>query len=271
MNYVQVAVKEASAAQKDILIALLANAGYESFEEVEHALLAFIQEAIFDKAEVESIINNMNLVYTTSIIPQQNWNAQWESSFEPVIVNNFAAIRAGFHQPVQNVQHEIIITPKMSFGTGHHATTFLMMEQMSAIDFKNKTVLDFGTGTGVLAILAEKMGAAHVFGIDNDDWSIENAKENCQQNNCAKTKIAKASEVANDIAYDIILANINLNIISSNMAAIKAAVKLGGTILLSGFLIADEQNIKQCLSVNKLIYKASAEKNGWLCINAFNS
>ncbi len=271
MNYVQVAVSSATALQKDILIALLADEGFESFEETDDTLLAFIPELSFNKADADALIKNMELSYAVSIIPQQNWNAQWESSFEPVIINSFAAIRASFHPPVQNVAHEIIITPKMSFGTGHHATTFLMMEQMSHINFKDKNVLDFGTGTGILAILAEKMGAAKVFAIDNDDWSIENAIENCQQNNCTKINITKATAVITGTGYDIILANINLNIISANMQAIKAAAKPGGTIILSGFLVADKQNIIQSLAVNNLIFKAAAEKNGWLCINAVNS
>ncbi len=271
MNYVKVTINLVTEKQKDILIAYLADVGFESFEETDTNLFAFIPESSFTVANVDSIVKQMELHYSTSIIPQQNWNAQWESSFEPVVVNAFAAIRASFHLPVKDVQHEIIITPKMSFGTGHHATTFLMMEQMSHIDFNNKSVLDFGTGTGVLAILAEKMGAAKVLAIDNDDWSIENAIENCKQNNCVKIDINKAEAVAVDYSYDIILANINLNIISANMQAIKAATKPGGIILLSGFLNTDMQSIKQSLSANKLIYNSSTEKNNWLCINAINT
>ena len=123
-----------------------------------------------------------NTIYKYSIIEDKNWNEEWESQLQPVTINNFAGIRASFHEPLKNVEHEIIITPKMSFGTGHHATTFLMVEQMEKINFKNKTVLDFGTGTGILAILAEKLGAASVLAIDYDEWSINNALENIEAN-----------------------------------------------------------------------------------------
>jgi ribosomal protein L11 methyltransferase len=270
MTYTAIRFNVENENQTAILVALLANAGFDGFEENETNLTAFINTDAFVETEAAAIAALVKLPYTTSFIEQQNWNAQWESSFEPVIINNFAAIRANFHQPVQNVLHEIIITPKMSFGTGHHATTFLMMEQMSLINFKSKTVLDFGTGTGVLAILAEKMGATNVFAIDNDDWSIENAVENCQQNKCTNISISKAESISGAITNDVILANINLNIISANMHAIKAAANSGATILLSGFLIADQQNIKDLLSVNNLIFMASSEKNGWLCITAVN-
>ena len=133
----------------------------------------------FHKVNLNAILPK-NAIYKYSIIEDRNWNEEWESQLDPVVINNFVGIRASFNKPIKNVEHEIIITPKMSFGTGHHATTFLMIGLMKKINFKNKKVLDFGTGTGMLAILAEKLGATSVLAIDYDEWSINNALENIE-------------------------------------------------------------------------------------------
>ncbi len=263
--FIQVQFQNITAAQNEILVALLSNIGFEGFEESDDLLKAFIKETDFIKEEVDTISNNLNLSYTSSVIEQQNWNAQWESSFEPVIINDFAAIRAGFHEPVKNVQYEIIITPKMSFGTGHHATTYLVMEQMSKLDFKNKTVLDFGTGTGILAILAEKMGAKEILAIDNDEWSIDNAKENLVLNHSKNITIQQAETIASGNKYDVILANINLNVILASMNAIKKACNAGGLVLLSGFLNTDEVLIKASLSSNGLTLNNITRQKDWIC------
>ena len=268
MNYIQVEVNNTDNEKNKLLVALLSNAGFESFEELDTTLKAFIKEDEFDQVDLDEIITPLNLNYTSSVIPQQNWNAQWESSFEPIIVGDFVSIRAAFHQPVTNVQHEIIITPKMSFGTGHHATTYMMIEQMEGLDFTNKTVVDFGTGTGVLAILAEKMGAIAVDAIDYDEWSIENSKENAAANNCTKINLVKAETIAAGILYDIVLANINLNVISDNMAAIKAVSKKGTLILLSGFIKADETRIINALAKNGILQLKTLQKGEWISLLA---
>lgn len=268
MKYVQVRVNDTTSDQNEILIALLSDIGFEGFEEETNALKAFIKETEFNQQAFEELTKNQNFTYTSTIVEQQNWNAQWESSFEPVIINDFAAVRAGFHSPVTGVQHEIIITPKMSFGTGHHATTYLMMEQMSQLDFDSKTVLDFGTGTGVLAILAEKMGAAAVLAIDNDEWSIDNAKENIANNKSAKISIALADAITAGIKYDIILANINLNVILQSMPLIAQACKPGAAILLSGFLITDKPAIERSLLENGLRFISVTQKIDWISILA---
>lgn len=222
MNYVQVQFAGEAAPQNEIIIAVLADLGFEGFEETDNSISAFIEQSKFDKASLDAFTTGAHLSYTESIIEQQNWNATWESSFEPVIIDKFAAVRAGFHPPVTNVQYEVIITPKMSFGTGHHATSYLMMQQMSRLDFTQKTVLDFGTGTGVLAILAQKMGAAKVLAIDNDDWSIDNALENIANNHVQNIVVEKADTINTNEHYDIVLANINLNVIVQNILAIKS-------------------------------------------------
>ena len=268
MNYLQVEFGAVKKNQAEILIALLADAGFESFEETENSLLAFIKEDDFEEGCLNEILKIVPVNYAITIVPQQNWNAQWESSFEPILVNNFVAIRAGFHQPVKNVQHEIIITPKMSFGTGHHATTYMMIEQMQGISFTDKAVIDFGTGTGVLAILAEKMGAASVDAIDNDEWSIENAAENVSANNCTNIKLQKAEKLYTDRVYDVILANINLQVIMDNLEAINTIAKKGSVILISGFIKEDENNMLQKLDAIPLYAIKTLQRGNWICIMA---
>jgi ribosomal protein L11 methyltransferase len=268
MNYLQIEFEIENAVENEILIALLSNAGFESFEEAEDSLKAFIKEVGFVEDSLEDILKIVPVNYAITVVPQQNWNAQWESSFEPIIVNDFVAIRASFHQPIESVEHEIIITPKMSFGTGHHATTYMMIEQMEALDFEGKTVVDFGTGTAVLAILAEKMGALFIDAIDYDEWSIENSVENAAANNCTKINLVKAETITGSILYDIILANINLNVILENLPAIKAVSKNGTLILLSGFIKADELIMIHALSENVILPLKVIQKGEWICILA---
>ncbi len=268
MNYLQIEFETLHEGESEILVALLADAGFDSFEESENSLLAFIKEDGFLEDSLEEILKIVPVNYAITVVPQQNWNAQWESSFEPIIVNDFVAIRAAFHQPLKNVQYEIIITPKMSFGTGHHATTYMMIEQMEALDFTNKTVVDFGTGTAVLAILAEKMGAVKIDAIDYDDLSIENSIENTAANNCNSIQLIKAETISTGTIYDIILANINLNVILDNLAAIKAVSKKGTLILLSGFIKVDEFKMVNALAENGIHVLKIIQKAEWICISA---
>lgn len=268
MSYLQLELSIENDVEKEILIALLSNAGFESFEEGDNLLKAFIKENEFSENAFKEILEIVPVRFTTTVVPQQNWNAQWESSFEPIRVNDFVAIRAAFHKPIKDVQHEIIITPKMSFGTGHHATTYMMIEQMQTFDFTNKTVVDFGTGTAVLAILAEKMGSSKIDAIDYDEWSIENSIENATANNCSKINLVKADTLPAGMIYDVILANINFNIITQNLAAIKTLSKKGTLILLSGFIKADEQGILDALSKYGITAVKCTQKGEWVCISA---
>ena len=183
-DYIQIKIEVESSGQSDILIAELSELKFYAFEENEKFLLAFIEEKDFNEASLNILLSFKNISYKKLLIKKTNWNAKWESEFEAVVVNDFVAVRASFHKPIASVKHEIIITPKMSFGTAHHPTTWLMLKQMEQIDFKNKRVLDFGTGTGILAILAKKLGAKNVTAIDNDEWSIINSKENFISNSC---------------------------------------------------------------------------------------
>jgi ribosomal protein L11 methyltransferase len=268
MNYLQVEFKAITPSQSEILVALLSEAGFESFEETENSLFAYIREEGFSENSLQPVLRVVPVNYTLSVIPQQNWNARWEVSFEPVIIHDFAAIRAGFHKPINTVQHEIIITPKMSFGTGHHATTYMMVEQMKGLDLPGKRVLDFGTGTAVLAILAEKMGASKIDAIDNDAWSIENSEENAAANLCEKINLVKAETIETGEIYDVILANINLNVILHNLPAIKAVSKKGTVLLLSGIMAADQVNMKQSMDASGWLYLKTVQKGDWICMMA---
>ncbi|MFN8243243.1 MAG: 50S ribosomal protein L11 methyltransferase [Ferruginibacter sp.] len=256
-----------TAEQSELLLALLADAGFEGFEEEEQTLKAFLPKDQFNQEDFDAILEKVPVSYVWEEVKPQNWNAIWEAGFEPIRVGHFAGIRAGFHAPLGGLQHEIIITPKMSFGTGHHATTYLMMEQLSALDLKNKSVVDFGTGTGVLAILAEKMGAREVLALDNDDWSIENAKENLQENQCRHIRVEKADALPADMKFDIILANINLNVILQSLPAILAASHADTLILLSGFLQTDEVQLFRALAGAGLLCNSITQKGEWICVN----
>jgi ribosomal protein L11 methyltransferase len=183
-NYIEITIHSELQEQNEILIALLSNEGYDGFEETESALKACIPEHEFNKQTLDKLLQSFSLSYHQEIIAPKNWNTEWESSYQPVIVEDIAAVRAHFHMPIENVSYEIIITPKMSFGTGHHATTWQMMKLMQQVNFTNKKVFDFGCGTGVLAILAEKMGATGILATDIDDWCIDNTNENSLMNDC---------------------------------------------------------------------------------------
>jgi ribosomal protein L11 methyltransferase len=265
-NHIEIIFPVTDTELQQVLIAQLSEEGFEGFEETEEELRAFIPETLFKKDRVKEIAASHAITFTEQVIEGQNWNAVWESNFEPVAVDDFVAIRADFHEPVKGVEFEIVITPKMSFGTGHHATTFMMLRQMRQLDFRNKKVVDFGTGTGVLAILAEKMGAAEIIGIDYDDWSIENATENCQHNQCSRIRLSQADNAAGMEKADIILANINKNVILDNLTYLKNALNDGGVLLLSGLLTTDEEDIVSAAMPLSLRLIGKEVKNNWICL-----
>lgn len=272
MEYYQFLFESLSQNKKDILIALLAEAGFTGFEEEENKLKACISSLDFNDYSFNNIIQATDTKCSKSVIKEINWNAQWEAGFESVVVfhpqtqDRFAVVRASFHKPAGGVMYDIIVTPKMSFGTGHHATTYLMVKRMSLLYFQNKNVIDFGTGTGVLAILAEKMGAAKIDAIDNDEWSINNAKENIEANDCHKIKLHNASTIMHGIKADIILANINLNVIISALDEITNACKDGASLLFSGILVQDKDIILDALTKKNIAIINCFERNNWLAI-----
>jgi ribosomal protein L11 methyltransferase len=269
-TYIQVTIHSVSAEQSEMLIAQLAETGFDGFEEMEHSLKAFTNEAQFQKEALEEILAPFDIQYATEIITSKNWNEEWEKNFDAVIVDDFVAIRADFHAPISNVEHEILITPKMSFGTGHHATTYLMMQQMRTIDFSNRSVFDFGTGTGILAILAEKLGAVSVLAIDNDEWSIENAKENAEKNACLCINLSLEDDPGGKETFDIILANINKNVILVYLSVLVNRLKKDGQLLLSGLLKEDEEDIQQAAKALPVKYISTTHRNNWICITFLN-
>jgi ribosomal protein L11 methyltransferase len=262
-NHIQLSI-EATEEKQEILISQLEEIGATGFEQTETHLLAYFEEDAFPSYDVNTLLEGYN--FQLNNIQQQNWNAVWESNFQPVIVDDFCAVRAHFHEPIQGVKHEILITPKMSFGTGHHATTYMMMQQMRDIDFADKTVFDFGTGTGVLAILAEKLGASSVYAIDNDEWSIENAAENLEKNECHKIDVQLSSNIPIERNYDIILANINRNVILQYFPYLKSAVKENGLVLFSGLLVDDKEIIVETAQHHGLQLTKHSERNKWISL-----
>ena len=229
---------------QETLIALLSANGFEAFEEKDNELLAYIDKQQFKKGDILPILENFKIsIYSITKIENKNWNQQWERSFEPIVIGNFVAIRAGFHEPINQVNHQIIITPKMSFGTGHHAT-----------------------GSGVLAILAEKLGAKNIVAIDNDEWSVTNALENIESNKCRQIAVIKTDRFKAETKTDIILANINFNVITANLPQIETACNPGTIVLFSGLLVSDKENIQKHLNQYNFEVKNISERNGWLCL-----
>jgi ribosomal protein L11 methyltransferase len=237
MNHIQLSI-EAGEAEQESLLALLSALEATGFEQTDTHLIAYFDEETFPSYDVHEVLKKFR--YQSNTVEEQNWNAVWEAGFQPVVVDAFCAVRAHFHPPVAGVQHQIIITPKMSFGTGHHATTFLMLHAMQHMDFTNNRVLDFGTGTGILAILAEKMGAAHITAIDNDAWSFENVQENLQLNACTRIIAAHTATIPTNEKYDVILANITRNVLIEYMPLLRSCLKPGAALLCSGILKEDK-------------------------------
>lgn len=263
MNYTQVSI-EAGEEQQEILVAALSELDAIGFEQSETHLLAYFDENNFRSYEVKEALTGFD--FSTTNLAQKNWNEEWESNFAPVVVDDFCAVRAHFHAPIENVEHEILITPKMSFGTGHHATTFMMMQQMRSLNFSGKKVFDFGTGTGVLAILAEKLGAASILAIDNDEWSVENARENAANNHCNHIEMQLADTVPTGQMFDIILANINRNVILEHLAGLKNILVPEGFILFSGLLTIDETVLVQVCQEQSFELVKKAERSNWISL-----
>ncbi len=253
-------------AEQEILMAALIEIGFDGFEEKDNELIAYIQQQDFDEDAFKEILNEHPVHFTKNFLEEKNWNEEWESNFQPVIINGKVIIRAHFHQPIKNILYDIVITPKMSFGTGHHATTCMMVEQLLRLDVKNKTLFDFGTGTGLLAILAEKLGAKHVTAIDNDEWSINNATENIQQNNCERLELLMADHIITTKKFDIVLANINKNIITDNFKSLVNIMKPDACLVLSGLLETDEADIINLASVFMLKQVEIKKRDKWLML-----
>ncbi len=267
MNYIQYTFKvNPPEPGSDILIACIADLGFESFENTPDGFIAYIQEDLDIDTDLKTItFDDFSYSFTKNQIEQVNWNEEWEKNFSPVIVNDTCCIRAPFHQLDKTYKYEMVIMPKMSFGTGHHDTTWLVCKNMLDFDFKNKPVFDMGTGTGVLAILAKKLGASKVIGNDIDEWSVENARENCHNNACSDIEIilGDGNLFSNNSSYDFVLANINKNVLKKYIPKIVQILKPEGFLFLSGFFKTDTDELIALCTANYLTPFKQEVKNEW--------
>jgi len=252
----------------EILIAELGYAGFESFVETENGVTAYIQKEEWRDDILEEIqvlkSEEFSIHWTTAEIAQVNWNAEWEKNFDAIVVDDRCVVRAPFH-PQTSVPYEIVIEPKMSFGTGHHETTFMMLQYMLDHDFKNESVLDMGCGTAVLAILAEKRGAKQLDAIDIDPWCVENSEENITRNNCQHISVHLGdAAVIPKKKYSVVIANINRNILLNDMEHYKNSFLAGGTLYLSGFYEEDLPAIQTCCNNLGFQFVDNKKKNNWI-------
>jgi len=272
MDYIEIDFKIIPLEQgSDILIAQLSELGFESFVNTDEGVQAYIPASLFDEKQLKNlpILNDKHLfkiTYNTKQIPAQNWNALWESNFEPVLIANRCYVRAPFHPSNTNYEFELIIEPKMSFGTAHHETTSLVIQLMLEMDIKNKTLLDMGCGTGILAILAYKKGATNIVAIDNDEWAFENTKENIERNNSVIETILGDAKLIENLKFDIILANINRNILLNDISTYAKSLNEKGTLIMSGFYEADLPIIKETSELNGLFYQKHLVNNNWVAV-----
>lgn len=271
MKYIEVRCnKPKSEEELDILIAELANIGFESFMEEEDALLSYITQKDFLRENLHSIEycrkQDDASKLKVSLIEEQNWNALWESNYPPVKVADRCYIRSTFHDPDPGAEFDILIKPKMAFGTAHHETTAMMIELLMDEDVSGKSVLDMGCGTGILAILAAMKGAKSVIAIDNDEWAYRNSVENVTLNNIKgiTVKVGDATFLKNNHHYDFILANINKNILLADINSYTKSLYKGGTIQFSGFYTDDLKAIREASEQNGLKFVRHISKNKWV-------
>lgn len=250
-------------------MAELIKISFDSFTEETDGILAYIPKNIFQEEELRHInllhSDQVNISYTFQEMPNINWNEEWEKNFEPIIVADQVLIRAEFHE-TNPALHEIIIQPKMSFGTGHHPTTHLMIQQMLHLDFHGKKVLDMGCGTSVLAIFAKQKGAEKVVAIDIDEWSVENSTENAVRNGVELEIFQGNAESLGSEKFDIILANINRNILISDIPAYVSVLNNGGQLLLSGLCFFDADDILEVCEENSLTLENRQQREEWMSL-----
>ncbi len=252
----------------EILIAELGYAGFESFVETEEGVTAYIQKEEWSPSILEEInildSDEFKIEFTFSEIEQINWNSEWEKNFDPIEVDGKCTVRAPFH-PNKNFEYEIVIEPKMSFGTGHHETTFMMLQFILENNFEEKSVLDMGCGTAVLAILAEMRGASNLDAIDIDEWCFENSLENIQRNDCKNISVYLGdASLLDGKKYDVVIANINRNILLNDMEAYRKCLAKDGELYLSGFYKEDLPIITEACNNLGFTFVENKEKNKWV-------
>ena len=253
-----------------MLIAQLGYIGFESFVENENGVVAYIQKKDWNSNKVEDLYllnsNEFDITFKYNEIEQTNWNKEWEKNFNPIQVNGQVSIRAPFHEN-PSLNFDIVIEPKMSFGTGHHETTHMMVQHLLALDLKNKKVLDMGCGTGILAIFAEMKGAQPTDAIDIDSWCYQNSLENVQRNGCKHITVLEGdSSLLKGKEYDVVIANINRNILLSDMKIYTDCLSEKGVLLLSGFYKDDISIIESEVIKHGLVLDKMIQKNNWVAL-----
>ncbi len=256
--------------KKDIAIATLADIGFESFTEGAHnSINAYIPEKMYNERAIRITMADLEITrYDAKLIPDQNWNALWESNFEPIVVDNKLTIRAPFHTKLPVTEMEIVMEPKMAFGTGHHETTYLCTQYLLNTDVRGFEMLDMGCGTGVLAIVATMRGAAHADAIDIDNWSYQSTLENAERNGVADkiTAMCGDASLIPQGKYDLVVANINRNILLQDMPHYSAALKPNGKLVVSGIYTTDIPTVTECAEQNGFKFLHQMERNGWAAI-----
>lgn len=266
MRYIEIFFRDIPEGMIDVLIAVLPDIGFSGMEELSDGLKAYAPEQDANIDALKAIAESHSLTYSFALIEEKNWNEEWESNFTPVIIPGKIYVRAHFHEPIDNIEHEILITPKMSFGTGHHATTSMMMKAMLDQNLDALRVIDFGTGTGILAILAEKLGAKEIDAIDNDQWSINNAEENILKNSSTRIQIHLLDTLESLAPANLVLANINKSILLSHVNDIDKKLLPGGSLIISGLLSDDYEDI---VSIYQPIFGnpvRNFSENGWIAL-----
>ncbi|MGC4021431.1 MAG: 50S ribosomal protein L11 methyltransferase [Cyclobacteriaceae bacterium] len=256
----------------EILMAEVAEAGFDTFMETENGFEAYVENEKFDVGSIELIKEKYKhvspLLFYQDRIQKQNWNEEWEKNVEPIFVEDKILVRAEFHKIEKKFPYEIIITPKMSFGTGHHQTTYLMLKNQLHINHTDKRVMDAGCGTAILSIMASKLGAKFVEAFDIDEWSVVNGKENAQINHCENINIrqGKIADLTFDSSFHVILANINKNILLLEMKSYSDYLLPGGYLLLSGFYENDIDDLKSEASKFGLTEVNRDNRESWACL-----
>ncbi len=253
----------------ELLLGLLSQFNFEAYAEGPETLEAWLSGDEDSESITADIHEELSLFFTSlevEFIEDQNWNETWEAQFDPVRVGDFCHVRAEFHDSDPEVDYEIIIDPKQAFGTGHHETTYMMIEQMAELDFKGKAVLDLGCGTGILSILALKLGAGSVTAIDIEEPSVENTKENLVLNGVEAEVLSGSIDVVEGRQFDIVLANINRNVIMMLMPDVVASIKGNETVLFSGFLESNFHEVTDLAAEHGLTALSKRQKGEWLCL-----